>query len=164
MLHIMILYYTLYLGVRNWDLQHSQNKILISVCLCTPGTCTIKKTLSRASLQKIKSAKHILQQWKTYKYWSSFDKNYNASVMKLKKSSIIVIPTGAQDPNLKKSAWFFHVLLPWQCPFKSLLTLCYLHCNLPHKLSCLTTHKTHRWRGNLQENQLNKMEIIFMYN
>ena len=54
----------------------------------------------------------------TYKYWSSFDKNYNASVMKLKKSSIIVIPPGAQDPNLKKSAWFFQVLPPWQCPFK----------------------------------------------
>ena len=28
----------------------------------------------------------------TYKYWSSFDKNCSASVMKLKKSSIIVIP------------------------------------------------------------------------
>ena len=38
---------------------------------------------------------------------SSFDKNYNASVMKLKKSFIIVIPPGAQDPNLKKSASFF---------------------------------------------------------
>ena len=47
-----------------------------------------------------------------------FDKNYKASVMKLKKSFIIVIPPGAQDSNLKKSAWFFQVLPPWQCPFK----------------------------------------------
>ena len=40
----------------------------------------------------------------TYIYWSSFDKNYNASEMRLRKSSIIVIPPGAQDPSLKKSA------------------------------------------------------------
>ena len=53
---------------------------------------------------EFKNAKTNFTATETYKYWSSFDKNYNASVMKLKKSSIIVIPPGAQDPNLKKSA------------------------------------------------------------
>ena len=43
----------------------------------------------------------------TYKNWSRFDKNYNASVMKLKKSSIIVIPPGAQDLNWKSQPDFF---------------------------------------------------------
>ena len=36
--------------------------------------------------------------------------------MKLKKSSVIVIPPGAQDP---KSARFFRVLPPYQCPFNT---------------------------------------------
>ena len=60
----------------------------------------LKGALSRVD----KSAKTHFRATETYKYWSSFDKNYNASVMKLKKSSIIVIPLGAQDPNLKKLA------------------------------------------------------------
>ena len=63
-----------------------------------------KGTLSQASLQKLKSAKTHFTAMETYKYWPSLDKNYNASIMKLKKRPIIVIPTGAQDPNLKKSA------------------------------------------------------------
>ena len=54
---------------------------------------------------EFKSAKTHFTATETYKYWSSFDKNYNASLMKLKKlSSIILIPPGAQDSNLKKSA------------------------------------------------------------
>ena len=61
---------------------------------------------------EFKSAKTHFTAAETSKYWSSFDKNYNASVMKLKKGSIIVIPPGAQDSNLKKSAWFFQVLPP----------------------------------------------------
>ena len=46
----------------------------------------LKRTLSRASLHKFKSAKIHFRATKTYKYWSSFDRNYNASVMKLKKA------------------------------------------------------------------------------
>ena len=53
---------------------------------------------------EFKRAKTHFAATETYKYWSSFDKNYNASVMKLKKNSIIVIPPGVQGPNLKKSA------------------------------------------------------------
>ena len=53
---------------------------------------------------EFKSAKTHLTATETYKYWSSFDKNYNASVMKLKKRSIIVVPPGAQVPNLKTLA------------------------------------------------------------
>ena len=45
----------------------------------------IKGALSRASFQKLNRAKTHFMATKTYKYWSSFDKNYNASVMKLKK-------------------------------------------------------------------------------
>ena len=63
-----------------------------------------KGTLSRASLQKCKSAKTHFTATETYKYWSTFDKSNNASTMKLKKSSIIVLKPGTQDTNLKKSA------------------------------------------------------------
>ena len=73
-----------------------------------------KGTLSQASLQKCKSAKTHFTATETYKYWSSFDKSNNAS----KKSFIVVIKPGTQDTNLKKSAWFFQVLPPWQCHFK----------------------------------------------
>ena len=65
-----------------------------------------KGTLSRVSLQTSRVQKHILQQRKTYEYWSSFVKKYNARVMKLKKSSIIVIPPGpgSRSGFEKKSA------------------------------------------------------------
>ena len=62
----------------------------------------VKGTLSRASLQIFKNAKTHFTATETYEYCSSFVKNYNASVMKLKKSSITVIPPGAQDRNVKK--------------------------------------------------------------
>ena len=62
----------------------------------------------------------------TYKYWSSFEKNYNASVKKLNESYIIVTPPGAQYSNLKKSAWLFQVLPPWQCPLKRAEGFCSL--------------------------------------
>ena len=53
---------------------------------------------------EFKTTKTHFTATETDKYWSNFDQNYNASVMKLKKSYIIVIPPGAQDRNLKKSA------------------------------------------------------------
>ena len=65
---------------------------------------SLKGTLSLASLQKFKISKTHFTETETYKLWFSFDKNHNVSVMKLKKCSISVIPPGAQDPNLKKSA------------------------------------------------------------
>ena len=72
--------------------------------------------------KNLRVQKQILQQRKptVYKYsaGSSFTENYSASAMKLKKSSIIVISPGAQDPNLKKSAWSFHVRPLLRCPFK----------------------------------------------
>ena len=95
--------------------------VCLYACAYALVKTSLKGTLSRAALQKLKSAKTHFTATKAYKYWSSFDTinaNYNTSVMKLKKSSIIVIPSGAQDPNLKKSTWFFQVLPPWQCPFK----------------------------------------------
>ena len=76
----------------------SVKRVNITVALTFIGT------LSRASFQKFKISKTHLTATKTYKYWSSFDKNYNVSVMKLKKSAIIVVPPRAQDPNLEKSA------------------------------------------------------------
>ena len=80
-------------------------------CISLKGYC------HGLTFAEFRSAKHILQQWRPTNTGPVFKKNYNASVMKLKKSAIIVIPPGAQDPNLKKSAWFFQVLPPWQCPF-----------------------------------------------
>ena len=73
-------------------------------------TASIKGTLSRASLQKFKISKRTLRQRKPTNTGPVLTKNYNTSVMKLKKSSIIVIPPGAQDPNLKKLACFFFCL------------------------------------------------------
>ena len=73
---------------------------------------------------EFKSAKTHFTAMETYKYWSSFDKNYNAIVMKLKKCSIIVIPPGAQDPTRKRQPDFFKfchcdsvpLLMPWVMP------------------------------------------------
>ena len=59
-----------------------------------------KGTLSRASLQKCKSAKTHFTATETYKYRSSFDKSNNASTMKLKKSFIIVIKPGTQEKSV----------------------------------------------------------------
>ena len=59
----------------------------------------------------------VLQQRKPTNTGPVLIKNNNASITKLKKGSIIVIPPGAQDPILKKSAWLFQVLPPWQYPF-----------------------------------------------
>ena len=53
---------------------------------------------------EFKSAKTHFTATKTYKYWSSFDKKIQCQCNEAEKSSIIVIPPGAQDPNLKKSA------------------------------------------------------------
>ena len=44
----------------------------------------IKGTLSRASVQKCRISKTHFTATETYKYWSSFEKIYNASVIKLK--------------------------------------------------------------------------------
>ena len=54
---------------------------------CTQKNCRtkIKGTLSPALLQKFKISKTNFTATETYKYWPGFDKNYNASVMKLKK-------------------------------------------------------------------------------
>ena len=44
-----------------------------------------RDTVTSASLQKFKGAKTHFTAMETYEYWSSFVKNYNACVMKLKK-------------------------------------------------------------------------------
>ena len=44
-----------------------------------------------------------------------------------------MIPTGAQDPNLKKTACFFQVLPPWQRPFN--LNLCFRGYNPNNNIS-----------------------------
>ena len=67
-----------------------------------------KGALSRVDIRRIQGCKNTFYSSGNLQInWSSFDKNYYAGVMKLKKCSIIVIPPGAQNPNLKKSARFF---------------------------------------------------------
>ena len=50
-------------------------------------------------------------------------------------SALFVIPPGAQDPNLKKSARFFQVLPPWRCTFNWLV-----HVVIPHSPTCLSLY------------------------
>ena len=82
----------------NVNLNYGELEVLLNLKKSLKGHC------HGLTCAEFKSAKTHFTATKTYKYWSSFDKNDNASVMKLKKSSIIVIPPKAQDPNLKTSA------------------------------------------------------------
>ena len=99
-----------YGGVANHNSQNSAclnmpyRECFPSVYNQETGTHELKGALPRASLQKFKSVTTHFTATETNKYWNSFDKNYNANVIKLKKSSLIVIPPGARDPKFKKSA------------------------------------------------------------
>ena len=70
----------------------------------------IKGALSRAWLQKFKSAKTFYSNGNLQilvQFWQKLQFQCNDA-----EKSSIVIPPGAQDPNLEKSAWFFQVLPP----------------------------------------------------
>ena len=68
--------------------------------------------------------KDILQQWKPTNTGPVLIKiTMPDGVMKLKKSSIIVTPPWAQDPNFKKSAWFSKFCHRDSVPLKSHFTL-----------------------------------------
>ena len=92
--------------------------LLIVLCFSETRDLCLKGHCHGLTCAEFESAKTHFTATETYKYRSSFDKNYDTSVIRLKKSSLIGIPPGAQNPNLKKSAGLFQVLPPWQCPFK----------------------------------------------
>ena len=56
---------------------------------------------------EFKSAKTHFTAMETYKYWSSFDKNYNASVMKLKKMLYYCDTTKSSRSELEKVSLIF---------------------------------------------------------